>query len=132
MKYKSRFTGEYVSAHQYIAEIVVKRKADYEKEVLPFKYWNKKDCKWAKEYKKQVVQAGKLIKKYSSSAIISALDKHSWAFSLMNNKVLDEIKIQQKKLDSIESQPKKEVNKDCIDKEVRKTFKKKGMFGKLS
>lgn len=133
MKYKSRFTGEYVSAHQYIAEIVVKRKADYNKEALPFKYWNIKDNRWAKEYKTQVQQSGKLINKYSSSAIISALDIHSWAFSLMNKTVLDEIKRQQKILDERDKQPKQEINTDSIDKEVKQTFKKKkGIFGKLS
>lgn len=133
MKYKSRFTGEYVSAHQYIAEIVVKRKADYNKEALPFKYWNIKDNKWAKEYKTQVVHSGKLISKYSSSAIISALDIHHWCYSLGNRTFLDEVNRQQKILDDREKQPKPEVNKDSIDKEIKQIFKKKkGIFGKLS
>jgi hypothetical protein len=133
MKYKSRFTGEYVSAHQYIAEIVVKRKADYNREALPFKYWNIKDNKWAKEYKIQVVHSGKLISKYSSSAIISALDIYHWCYSLGNKTFLDEVKRQQKILDERDKQPKQEVNTDSIDKEVKQTFKKKkGILGKLS
>lgn len=131
MKFKSIYTGEYVAGHQYVTELVVKRKADYEKESLPFKYWNIKDNKWAKEYKFQVQQCGKLTRTYSIRAIVDSLNKLSWCYSLMNPQFLAELKLQQKKLDEVVSKPKQEIVIE-EDKSVKSSYsKKKGIFGKL-
>jgi hypothetical protein len=130
MKYKSVNTGEYVSAHQYIAELIVKRKADKLKEILPNKYWNLKDNKWAKEYRSQVQQSARLTKKYSPIAITRAMTNLSWCYSLFNKTLLEEIKKEQKVLDSQNKLPSKTVE---ISKETKpaKAFSRKNKLGKL-
>lgn len=130
MIYKSVNTGEYISSHQYIAEIIVKRKADHFKEVLPNKYWNLKNNKWAKEYTSQVQQSAKLVKKYSPIAITKALSNLSWCFSLRNKTLLDEIKRQQTIIDKQELNKSKlpEISKDSTP---AKSFSKKNKLGKL-
>lgn len=123
MIYKSPNTGEHVSAHQYIAELVVNRKAARYKEILPQKYWNIKDSKWAKEYKQQVAACGKILRKYSPSAVINALNNLEWCYSLTNKTLSDEIKSEQIKIDKINSSTPKKI--EIIEStEVRNNFKK--------
>jgi hypothetical protein len=90
-RFKSKITGEYVMTHQWIAEVAVQRKAFKEKVALPYKYWNGKD-KWAKEYKGQVTQAAKLLKKYHPQAIINAMTDVKWCWSLRTKQLLEAIK----------------------------------------
>lgn len=130
MQFKSPNTGEYVANHQYIAEIAVKRKADHERVVLPFKYWNLKRNKWATEYRRQVATSAKLLKKYSVSAVMKALNKLPKCYSLSAPFLLEEIKNQQAIIDRQEAAPKKQIEVSEI-KEGRKSFSKKNMLGKL-
>lgn len=88
-KFKSPNTGEYVMGHQYIAEIIVKRKAEKTKVVLEYKYWNNPDHKFAKEFRSQVTQAAKLIKTYDAKTIIKTLNELFWCFSLRQKKFLE-------------------------------------------
>lgn len=81
-RYKSPNTGEYVMASQYIAEIIVSRKASKEGVKLEYKYWNNKEHKYHKEFKAQVAQAAKLLKKFKCRSIIISLNELFWCFSL--------------------------------------------------
>lgn len=90
-KYKSPNTGEYVMASQYIAEIIVTRKAHKDGVVLEYKYWNNKDHRYHKEFKSQVSQSAKLLQKYQCRSIISTLNELSWCFSLRNPTFLKRI-----------------------------------------
>ena len=70
--YLSRYcNNKPVSAAQYITEIICERKAVYQKEDLHYRFWIEK--KWASFYKNQIGSAHKLLKKYSSKAIVRAL-----------------------------------------------------------
>lgn len=99
-KYKSVVNGQLVSPHQYIAELSVKKKAEKEKVVLPHGYWNDKDSEWAKEYKKQVIAASKLLKKYSPEAIIKTLNGNQWKYSLCTKDFAQRTASNQKTIDS--------------------------------
>lgn len=130
MVFKSISTGEYVSEHQYLAEIMVKRHADSKRHTLIYKYWNKNDF-WAKEFKNQVVQAGILLKKYSIRAIINAIQEIKWAYSLRTKVLIEEIKRQQEILNKKEkerSNSKLEVSNDTSS--FKGSFVKKGILGK--
>lgn len=81
-KYKSPNTGEYVMASQYIAEIIVSRKASKEGFKLEYKYWNNKEHKYHKEFKAQVAQAAKLVKKFRCRSIVLSLKELYWCYSL--------------------------------------------------
>jgi hypothetical protein len=90
-KYKSPNTGEYVMASQYIAEIIVSRKANKDGVKLEYKYWNNKDHKYHKQFKYQVSQAAILLKKYRCKAIVITLNEMYWCFSLKNPKFLKQL-----------------------------------------
>jgi len=90
-RYKSPNTGEYVMASQYIAEIIVSRKANKDGIKLEYKYWNNKDHKYHKQFKYQVSQAAILLKKYRCRSIIITLNEMAWCFSLKNPKFLQRV-----------------------------------------
>lgn len=112
-KYKSPSTGEYVMAHQYIAEIMVARKAAKENKDLAYKYWNEQND-WAKEFRSQVGTAAKLLKKHPSSVIIKAIFNIKWCYSLRTKKLLEEIDKQQKIFEH--NQTKIDIPQDVIEK----------------
>lgn len=129
MVFKSPNTGEHVSQHQYLAEIMVKRHAEKKGVVLTYKYWNKKDNFWAKEFKKQVTEAGKLLRKYSIRAIMNSLNEVKWAYSLRTKKLIDEIKRQQEIIDKLEKKSTIEnISEDTTS--FRPSFVNKGILGK--
>lgn len=128
-KYKSPSTGEYVMTHQYIAELMVARKAAKLNKDLPYKYWNGTD-EWAKEFKSQVGTAAQLLKKYSSSVIIKAILAVKWAYSLRTAKLVEEIEKQHK----IETEQSKIVHRIDVVTEPKvfgKTEKKISYLGRL-
>jgi hypothetical protein len=129
MVYKSPSTGEHVAEHQYLAELMVKRHADKKGHVLTYKYWNNKDDFWAKEYRSQVGEAAKLLKRYSIRAIINALNVVKWPYSLRTHALLDEIKRQQVIIDKkVVSTEVKEISSDTTT--FKGSFSRKGILGK--
>ena len=70
-KYKSRYSDGYITAAQYILEIVCEKKAAYDKKDLPTYFW--KLPEWAAYYKRCLRQTHKLLKTYDERAIIRAL-----------------------------------------------------------
>lgn len=95
-KYKSPFTGEFIQAHQYIGDLMTDREAKKSGEVLTYKYWLK-EGKWEKVLVKNILLAGKIIKKYSERAIINVINKESWCHSIIY--LTPKIKEEQDKLD---------------------------------
>jgi Fe2+ or Zn2+ uptake regulation protein len=72
-KYPSKYSnGKSVSAAQYITEIICERKAQNSKQDLHYRFWIEKT--WAVFYKNQIASAYKLLKQYSSKAIVKALN----------------------------------------------------------
>jgi hypothetical protein len=70
--YPSKYSnGKTVSAAQYITELICEHKAKIDKLDLHYKFWTHK--KWSMFFKNQIASANKLLKKYSSTAIIRAL-----------------------------------------------------------
>ena len=81
-KFKSSSTGEPCTAAQYVAEIVCTRKRNKENTgSLEYKFWNKSQ---KDEYQIQIRVANKIIKKYSSEALLHYLNspKGSRTYSL--------------------------------------------------
>jgi len=131
MLYKSPSTGDYISQSQYIAELMVKKQADRKGHTLVYKYWNNKGDFWANEYKNQVAEAAKLLKKYSVQAIINATNVVKWAYSLRTRDLVAEIKNQQKKIDEQLKNIKKEetiINSDVTS--FKGNFSRKNILGK--
>jgi hypothetical protein len=72
-QYPSKYSnGKQVSAAQYITEIICEKKAKLDKKDLHYRFWINKE--WEKFYKDQIASAYRLLKKYSDTAIIRALN----------------------------------------------------------
>lgn len=70
-RYKSAYTESWVTAAQYITELVCENIAHKNSEILPLKFWN--DRKWNAIFRRQLSLANGLLKIYKESAIIQAL-----------------------------------------------------------
>ena len=70
-RYPSRYSPEgWVSASQYITELICEKKARTDKKELPIKFWEIKE--WCKYYKYQITLANKLIKSHGEDVVIAA------------------------------------------------------------
>ena len=129
-KYKSILTGEYVLAHQWVAEVLVKRKSQREEKSLPDKFWLDSSSIWAKEFKKLVQQAAKLIKRYSEEALLNFMKNNPYNYSLFSKMSLDRIK---KEHDIIVSRPvPKTIETEDANEYIKPKPRKKGLLSKLS
>lgn len=73
---KSRWPSKYspkgwVTASQYLVELVCEAKARKEEKLLPIKFWELKE--WAKYFAFQSVLANRLMKEFSELALIKAI-----------------------------------------------------------
>lgn len=127
--YQSILTGEYVMAHQWIAEVLVQRKAKRDKVALPDKFWKDKDSIWSKELKKQVQQAAKLIKKYSEEAVLNFLKNNQYKFSLFPKDNVEKIKDEQ---NIIDSRVQSTVETHSAFEYIQPRKHKKSLLGKLN
>jgi hypothetical protein len=72
MKYPSRYSNEkFVSAAQYITEMICEKKAKIDKEDLHHRFWTNK--KWSSFFRNQIATANQLVSKYGEKAVIRAL-----------------------------------------------------------
>lgn len=72
-KYPSKYSnGKQVSAAQYITEMICEKKAKLNKQDLHFRFWVNKE--WSRFYRDQISSANKLLKKYSDTAVVKALN----------------------------------------------------------
>ena len=130
-KYKHQTTGDYCTCAAYVAEIMCIRNAEHKNEgSLPYKFWNKKPWNWT--FKRQLMVARKLIKKYSETALIQAIHCHKLksTFSLNNKRVLPVLKQCQKSIDKEQSK-KQELNVKQNPVNRKKTYGKKSALNKL-
>ncbi len=82
-RYESKYSPKgYVTAAQYICELICEAKARNEKKELPLKFWELKE--WQNYFVFQSKYANKLLKSYDERAIIAVLKKpaNSKTFSL--------------------------------------------------
>lgn len=126
--YKSILTGEYVMPHQWVAEVLVKRKAEREGVILHDRFWlNKND--YSKEFRKQVQQAAKLIKRYSEEALLLFVKNNPWKFSLFVKTNIESIKKEQELIDS---RVVTEIITEDAFQFISRKSNKKSLLGKLN
>jgi hypothetical protein len=72
-KYPSKYSnGKSVTSAQYITELICEKWAKKEKKDLHYRFWLTPE--WEKYYRNQIPSANMLLKKYSDTAIIRALN----------------------------------------------------------
>lgn len=98
-KYLSKYSnGKPVSSAQYITELICEKKAKKDNKDLGFKFWTNKE--WSSFYRNQIASANKLLKKYSDTSIVQALNnpKTAKTYSLRAPFLLPIIEEEEKKL----------------------------------
>jgi len=106
-RYTSRYSPKkFVTAAQYILELICEHKAHAEERDLPIQFWNLPE--WEKYYKTQLRKCHALLKKYDEKAIIGALkDKAGCKIYSLHAKWLEPI---------IQAHQKDVENKEKIEK----------------
>jgi hypothetical protein len=129
-KYQSPSTNEACTAAQYIAELLITRRARKEKKALPHKFWNQDP--WKKKFKIEMIAANSVLKIYDEMAVIKALEsqKGKNIYSLrcpwLDELIEEEIRKQQ-----IVPEVKAEIVIETEQKEMAKPFGKKTNISKL-
>ncbi len=99
-RYPSKYSnGTFITAAQYITEMVCEKKASIQRMQIGQHFWNQPA--WAKFYRMQILAANGLLKIYSEQAVIAALKSKpaSRIFSLRAPHLDAIIEAEQKKLD---------------------------------
>ena len=129
-KFKSPSTGEYCTAAQYIAEVLIQRKAEVDnKGSLSYKFWNKTE---KKAYTIQVQKLYALIKEFGEKRVYDyIINKNKRVYSVLPAWVREEISRH-----SMRPQNNKDSNiptEDLdINKRPQKAFGKKTLFSRLN
>jgi hypothetical protein len=131
-RFKSPSTGEYCTVAQYIAEILIQRKAEADnKGSLAYKFWNKTQ---KKNYTRQVQAVSTLIGKFGESAVFDyIINTNKRVYSASPKWVKEAVEKHKSVLDRRPKQKIEvtEVSRDNIESQPRKTFGKKTLFSKL-
>ncbi len=131
-RFKSPSTGEYCTVAQYIAEILIQRKAEADnKGSLAYKFWNKTQ---KKNYTRQVQAVSTLIGKFGESAVFDyIINTNKRVYSASPKWVKEAVEKHKSVLDRRPKQKIEvtEVSRDNIESRPRKTFGKKTLFSKL-
>lgn len=129
-KYPSRYSpGKWVTANQYIVELVCEQAAKYSKKDLPMQFW--KQDGWQKFFLSQTRKVSQLLKKHDEKVIITVV-KEKRIRSLLPKWVDKVIQTEQKKFDMaklLAEKSKQDKPKESIIK--KPSVRKKRMIGKF-
>lgn len=126
--YRSNYGGGWITAPNYIVELIMEKKAKKDQKPLQQKFWEKPP--YNKQYIKQIKDANSLLKKYSVWAIESALKDYRTrdVYSLGAKFILIPIIEEYEKIKPTAVEPKKQIVET-----PRPSFKnKKSILGKLN
>ena len=130
-KYLSKYSnGKYVSAAQYITELICENKAIKDKLDLHYRFWTTK--RWEYFYRNQIASANKLLETYDANAIIKALvsDSGRRIYSLRAPHLKPMIDQCASEISSANTKLTKTFNKDCST-DFRTTHKSNNIISKL-
>ena len=131
-KYKHESTGDHCTCAAYVAEIMCRKNAENKNQgSLPYKFWNKKPWDWT--FKRQLIAANRLIKKFSEAAIVKAVNSSEFrgVFSLNHPKVVSVLTKYQLLLDKEKSKPKQNIEVKKNPSRRKKSYGKKNLLDKL-
>lgn len=129
-RYKSIAGGGYITDGQYIVECIALKKAQSQNADLPQFFW--RHPPWDDYFKLQILEARKLLERYSATAIISAIHKSQYIYSLYNKSLHPLIIKEQNKLDLLaEAERTRVPEKLKTDEKPREQFTGQTRYGKL-
>ena len=129
--YPSRYSPSgWVSAYQYITELICEKSAKQKNKELPVQFWDLPE--WEKFFKNQIITAVQLVKKYGAKAVVDGLnDRRAFKTYSLRSPVLKKIIIEYKEKQDM---PKEQKNISYDFKEVKKfanNNEKKSIISKL-
>ena len=130
-RYPSRYSPKgWVSAPQYITELICEKMAQRDKKDLPMKFWEIKE--WRKYFKYQITLANKLIKEHGEEIVIAALkDERCWSTYSLRAPRLREIIEEKTKVKKERVEPVKYNINDSDEVRHRTNNNKKSIVSKL-
>ncbi len=87
-QYKSRYTDRYITAPQYIAELVCENIARKNEQQLVVRFWN--TSQWKSTFRYQLILANGLLRLYDASVIVRTIRENGRILSL-KSPVLDSL-----------------------------------------
>ena len=109
----------YITAPQYIAELIISRQSKFLKQTLPPKFWlNDKYIDWRKKYLNQIRRANAINKSgFSFEIILKALNSYNgkWICSLFNKKLDFLLTEADRKQEIVEIKEKVEPDKPLLE-----------------
>jgi len=133
-KYQSRYSPDaYVTAAQYIIELVCEKKAKFDKTELPIKFWNLPQ--WSGFFRRNLRKVHALLKQFDERAIIRALNLPQFnnSYSIFTDRFMGLVEQEQGKLDQkseIET-IQTPINRDTIDSKPRPQVVKDTLLTRL-
>ena len=128
-RFKSPSTGEYCTIAQYIAEILIQRKAEKENlGSLSYKFWNKAQ---KKSYATQIQAVSKLINKFGERQVYDYIvNKNKKVYSALPKWVKDAVSQHRTSLEKPIDDTSELENID-INQRPRRAFGAKNLFSRL-
>jgi len=130
MKYPSKYTDGLVTSANHIVEILMERKATKDGKKLVWKFWQQPQYK--QPYNLSLIQVSALLNVYSEKAILLAIEKNKWAWSVSGPKIKQSIIEEQEKLKLLEEKKENSISEtivpnSSISGETRPSFKKSNL-----
>ena len=137
-KYKSIYgSTRLLRVEQYLAELIIKRRADKKGLRLPDKFWTIKDIQykyWKNALASEIIHGSKIAKQYDSDCIIKAFNSYECQVILtLKNSKLDRIANDLQKKKDLAKQV-REINPLEVvspDEKPRQPIGRKNKLGKL-
>lgn len=94
-RYHSRYSDSWVSAAQFVTELICEKKAQIDKKDLPAKFWNLPH--WKSFFRQQILVANGLLKIYNEVPVIRAVKASYGLYSLRAPQLDNLLKAEQHK-----------------------------------
>ena len=133
-RYESKYSPQvYITAAQYINELICEHKAAFDKTELTLQFW--KHIQWKSFFMKNLRKIHKLLREYDERAIIKAIKSFAFSncYSIFTDHFINLVEIEQSKIDLLDSVPieKFEINRDTLNSKPREQIVKPNILTKL-
>jgi hypothetical protein len=121
-RYESKYSPQkYVTATQYIIELICEKRAAFDHKELYIQFW--KDKQWAYFFKKNLRKVHLLLKQYEPRVIINALQSQDFKFcySIFTDKFSQLLEVEQAKLDLEKPVDGQTINRNTLNSTLRET-----------
>ena len=133
-RYESRYSpNKYVTAAQYINELICEHKARFDKTELPIQFWHLPQ--WKAFFMRNLRKIHKLLREFHELAVIKAVKSQSFSncYSIFTEHFINLVNIEQAKLNLLDQKPIdfQEINRDTLISTTRPQISQKNILTTL-